>query len=103
MGRFGLVITLYIAIYGGMTWLVLSSLVRVLALRGIAVWICNMWGALMVVSPLLLRRWDGLGHSELRHIAAWIAYVWMGFVFFAFCLLLLFLFFAFFFGVEGLR
>lgn len=90
MGRFGLVITLYIAIYGGMTWLVLSSLVRVLALRGIAVWICNMWGALMVVSPLLLRRWDGLGHSELRHIAAWIAYVWMGFVFFAFCLLLLF-------------
>lgn len=103
MGLFVLVITLYIAIYGGMTWMVLTSLVRVLALRGIAVWVCNIWGALMVLLPFCSvdgMGWDTANFAISRRgllMCGWV----LSFLPFAFCCF--FLFFAFFFGAEGLR
>ena len=54
----------------------------------------------MVASPFAPSM-DGLGHSELRHIAAWIAYGWvLSFLPFAFCC---FFVFRILFGAEGLR
>lgn len=102
MIRLWLVVALYLSIYGGMTWVTLSSLIRAFRIRDFGLISASfLWGVLMVLSPLFLRIWEGEGYSEIRHWLALISYVWMGFVFFAFCIFLFFSVLRFIFWILG--
>ncbi len=104
MIRLWLVVALYLSIYGGMTWVTLSSLIRAFRIRGFGLISASfLWGVLMVLSPLFLRIWEGEGYSEIRHWLALISYVWMGFVFFAFCIFLFFSVLRFIFWILGIN
>ncbi|MDZ7762442.1 MAG: metallophosphoesterase [Desulfovermiculus sp.] len=80
----------FLAIYSGMHAVVVLRLWPLLplalSLR------CLLWGflLLMILSPILIHLLDESGSHFAASILAWIGFTWMGFVFVAFCLGLVF-------------
>ena len=80
----------FLAIYAAMHALVFWGMHPLLAGHPLLPALAVVWMALMVVSPVAVRLLDRAGYLLPARALAWVAYSWMGFLFLAFVLFLLF-------------
>jgi hypothetical protein len=80
----------FLAIYAAMHALVFWGVYPLLAGHALLPTLTAGWMALMIVAPVMVRLLDRNGYQLPARALAWIGYSWMGFLFLAFALFLLF-------------
>jgi len=80
----------FLAIYAAMHALVFWGVYPLLAGHPLLPTLAAGWMALMIVAPVAVRLFDRTGYQVPARALAWVAYSWMGFLFLAFALFLIF-------------
>jgi len=85
-----LFLTIYLLVYGGAHGYLFFKLVRAFSLTAPWRWALGVFLAVMVLLPVAVRILERMGQERAACLAAWAGYLWMGALFFSFCLFLVF-------------
>ncbi|NPU83190.1 MAG: metallophosphoesterase [Syntrophaceae bacterium] len=83
-----LFLVIYFLVYGGVHVYIFLKLVRAFALPAPGQWVLGAFLAAMVLIPIAVHFLERIGQERAACLAAWSGYLWMGALFFAFCLFL---------------
>lgn len=83
-----LFLVLYFLVYGGVHIYIFLKLVRAFSLPAPGQWVLGAFLAAMVLTPIAVHLLERIGQERAACLAAWSGYLWMGVLFFAFCLFL---------------
>lgn len=81
-----LFLAIYFLVYGGLHGYLFFKLVRAFPLAATGRWLLGAFLAVVVLLPVAVRALERAGQEKAACLAAWTGYLWMGAVFFAFCL-----------------
>jgi uncharacterized protein len=85
-----LFLTIYLLVYGGVHGYLFLKLTRAFSLTAPGRWALGVFLAVMVLLPVAVRIFERMGQERVACLAAWTGYLWMGALFFSFCLFLVF-------------
>jgi hypothetical protein len=85
-----LFLAVYFLVYGGVHAYLYFKLADAFPLPAAGRWALAAFLVLMVLLPVAVHVLERAGQEKAACLAAWTGYLWMGALFFAFCLLLVF-------------